>query len=574
MVRDVGTESPSDSSPLLPAGNDRRHPFMRRLWSQNPFYIVSAGCTVHGIGLWFKGGDNGNPWMLMGLIGSYILLMAFAAFGVVRFGKVWEDARSIFVIILLLFVELTLSFDGTFLRDPATGRLLLVVGLVLALTVTEGLLFGLRIRFRARYRIPYYLMMGQLFLYPLFLLPVLKAGETTALSWRLFLFSPIAAVTILSLIPAVHGGQRYIRKNGTPWRWPLYPWTVFVTLIACLAVRAFAICASFDPVLSQSLAEAMELQSAFNGYFLLPIVIAVAVLLLEAGLKSKRKTVSVLAMLVAVSGIGLSALRATSVPQILFLEEYTRVLTSPLYVALCVATVFFLYAFVRKSPFAEACLNAAIGLHLVIGAGTSSYVTRLTEPPVWPLLVLAGLHIGLGCWRHQPRRLVTGLLGAIATLHLTVLHDVPVNYRNAVTVHMSWIVLLVTGIVFKDGLLKTWAAASMVFMAGAALVVGHQMNGIEPWIPVAYAGVLASIAGGFAMGLRDGQFAMATLLNSGFVVVESSRWFLRWLHRQPDWQGIAFYLAGLACFVLAVAVSIAKARMAKMMRQVNGSASS
>lgn len=575
MVRDSNSESLNDSAALVPAGNDRRlverrgggqgsvdqrNPFLRRLCSQNPLYIISAGCTVHGIGLWFKGGDNGNPWMLMGLIGSYILLMALAAYGVVRFGKVWEDARSIFVIILLLFVELTLSFDGTLVRDPATGRMLLVVGLVLALMVTEGLLFGLRIRFRVRYRIPYYLMMGQLFLYPLFLLPVLKAGNTGALSWRLFLFSPLAAVTILSLLPAVRGGRWYIRHNGTPWKWPLYPWTVFVTLIACLAVRAFAICAAFDPVLSQSLAKAMELQSSFNGYFLLPIILAIAVLILEAGLQSKRKKVSLLALLVAAAGVGLSGLQATSIPQIQFLEEYSRVFASPVYVALCAATVFFLYAFVRKSPFAEPALNAAIGLHLVIGPATDGFMTRLTEPVVWPLLFLAGLHIGLGCWRHQPRRLVAGVLGAIATLHLTVLSDYAVNDRNAATVHLALIVILVAGIVFNDWLLKSWAAAKIAFLGGVALIVAPRVGGIEPWIPVAYAGVLAVIAVLCAIGLKSVQFGLAATFNGVFVGVETSRWFLLWLRRQPDWQGIAFYLSGLACFALAVLVSVLKSR--------------
>ena len=535
-----------------------RHPLLKRLWCQNPFYIISAGCTVHGIGLWFKGGQNSNPWALMAVIGSYILMMALAAFAVVRLGKVWDDARSIFVIILLLFVELTLSFDGTFLRDPMSGRALLVFGLGLAAFVTECLLFSLNIRLKARYRVPYYLMLGQLFLYPLFLRPVLNSGNITALNWRLFLFSPIAAISIVSLIPAIRGGANYIRENGTPWIWPLYPWTIFFTLIVCLSVRAFAICAAFDPVLSQTLQESMQLQSGFNGYYLAPIVIAVSLLLLEGGLQSGRKKVSFLALTCAATAIALSAIPAGTAPQKLFLAEYTQKFGSPVYVALCAATLFYAFALIRKAPLAEFALHLAVGSHYLIGPGTFDMNSPLPNPGIWPLATLTLWHIAAGCWRWQPRRLVVGLLIATACAHLTLFADLPTVWRMVLTAQIGWGIVAIGSILFQDGLLRKvaiWALGTF----GPIAILWAPVAGLDVWIPLTYAISIALLSLLCARFLKDRLCVAAATTNGAFALLESGHLLLRWLREQPNWQGIAYYLAGMAWLALGLIMSAWKA---------------
>jgi hypothetical protein len=243
-----------------------------------------------------------------------------------------------------------------------------------------------------------------------------------------------------------------------------------------------------------------------------------------------------------------------------FVAEYTRLIGSPLYVAVCAATVFCVYAFVRRAPFAERTMNAALALHLIIGSSTGDYATRLNDPPVWPLLVLAGLQIGLGCWRHQPLRLVAGLLGAIATLHLTVLSEYPLAYRNVATVHMSWILILVAGIVFQDEFLRFSAAAGTFLLAAGALNVGSHIHGLDPWIPTGYVIGLAVVSTVFATSLHNRPFAIAAAANSLLASTQVTKWFLQWLREQPDWKGIAFYLVGLGWFVLAIVVSVLKAR--------------
>ena len=545
-------ESPAVSKSAPPA------PWWKWLCCQNPFYILSAGCVVHGVSLWFQEGNLQSPWALMGLIGSYTVLLAASVFGIVKFGQVWDDARSIFVLILLLFVELALSFDSTFVEDADVGGWLLISGFCLAVIISEWLLLGLRIRLPATWRVPYYLMLALLFLYPFSLRSVLQSGQTQVLNWRLYLFSPLVAGTILSLLPAVRRGARVFHNNGTPWSWPMYPWTIFTVLIACLTARAYAICASFDPVIHQSLRQAMELQTVFAPFFLMPILTAIAVLVLEAGLQSEEPYLSQLTMILVVAGIGLSAIGPLSALQTEFHNEFQRQLGSPVFVSLWMATVLFAYAFLRKSPYAERCLNMALALHLFVGRDTVGFSSRLLETPVWPLVVLAGLHIGLGCWRHQPRRLVAGILTGIGTLHFTVLSDEPVWLSSAVMIHLAWLTILIAGFAFRDMHLKILAGLKMIGLAVAAIEIAPTVPNLNAWVPVLYLLGLTGIAMALAIIVQQKAYWIVALAEAGMIARITGPWFINWFRQQPGWRGLAFYCGGLVWLVIALLISYLK----------------
>src|SRR5579872_5720503 len=275
--------------PTPPSATDLFRQVARFVYTQNPFYLLSVAFVLHSTRLWYRQGAGPfDPWPLMEIICGYILLVAVVGFVLVRFGKVWDDARSIFLILLLLFVELSLTFDGVLVSQPATGRALLATGLTLAVVVSEGLLIGLRIRLPWLYRIPYHLFLALLFLYPLAIVTGL-GGDTRAALWRVYLFSPATAVVLLTLLPAIRRGPQYVAQTGTPWHWPWFPWGLFGFLTICAGLRAYALSLSFDAVLMQTLDEAMRLESAFGLYFLVPILLAVAVLLIEAGIVTQNR---------------------------------------------------------------------------------------------------------------------------------------------------------------------------------------------------------------------------------------------------------------------------------------------
>jgi hypothetical protein len=96
------------------------------------------------------------------------------------------------------------------------------------------------------FRGPLYLAIGLFFLYPVLLMHLLDrfgdgvprraAGWTM---WGIFLFPTAAAAVTLSLLPAVWKGPAYVAHNGTPWRWPLFPWSVFVVLGVGIVLRSY-----------------------------------------------------------------------------------------------------------------------------------------------------------------------------------------------------------------------------------------------------------------------------------------------------------------------------------------------
>ncbi len=121
----------------------------------NPFYLLSAATFLHATGIWAgqQGRELPDATRLI-LIGSYLLAMALTALAIVRLWRQWADARSVVLIVLLLFAELALSFDDALLRDRHHGGRLLVMAFAVACGVSELLLRGLRLNFPARFRIP------------------------------------------------------------------------------------------------------------------------------------------------------------------------------------------------------------------------------------------------------------------------------------------------------------------------------------------------------------------------------------------------------------------------------------
>ena len=87
-------------------------------------------------------------------------------------------------------------------------------------------------------------------------------------------FRQAAGLVFLTLIPAIRRGRAYLRANGSPWPWPFYPWSVFVS--SGRRVRASVPARwSFQPL--PDLSERI----IFAPYFLVPFGLAIAVLVLE-----------------------------------------------------------------------------------------------------------------------------------------------------------------------------------------------------------------------------------------------------------------------------------------------------
>ena len=192
------------------------------------------------------------------------------------------------LLVVLMFLATSVTFDELLVADaregtPARGFACYLLGLAFAVTVSEGLLHGIRLTLPMRFRVPYYLILALFFLYPLAMTRIgdLHEPRNEPVMWGLFSFSAVAGLVFLTLLPAIWRGPGYVRKNGSPWRWPLYPWALFGVLAFAVPARAVLLCLSMQPIGMGNFD-----QMIFGFYLPGPDSgLAIAVLLLELGLR-------------------------------------------------------------------------------------------------------------------------------------------------------------------------------------------------------------------------------------------------------------------------------------------------
>src|SRR6516225_7322098 len=153
------------------AGAARR--FVLRVCTANPFYVISAGLFLAGLYASLGVRSQIETWALMSSLTGYTLLLAVTAFLLVRFANAWDDLRTVLLLVVLMFLATSVTFDEVLVFHPERGFACYLGGLLFALLVSEGLLRGIRLALPACFRIPYYLILALFFLYPLALRPLL-----------------------------------------------------------------------------------------------------------------------------------------------------------------------------------------------------------------------------------------------------------------------------------------------------------------------------------------------------------------------------------------------------------------
>ena len=142
------TFSPSNFATVVPVPLTVKgaHHFLRFLWTSNPFYVVSAALFLIGLKLSFGAqAREVDSWALMGGLAGYTLLLASAALLLVRFARVWNDVRTVLLLVVLMFLATSVTFDELLVMEPERGRWFFIGGLVFSIALTEGLLRGIRL---------------------------------------------------------------------------------------------------------------------------------------------------------------------------------------------------------------------------------------------------------------------------------------------------------------------------------------------------------------------------------------------------------------------------------------------
>jgi hypothetical protein len=440
----------------------------RLLYNHNPFYVISAALVLYGLRLSFLGGDAFQTRaMIVGLM-VFSLILAGTAWLIIRLGNVWNDARTILLIIVLLFVALSVScdlslarFDALGLRDFRSGFESFIGSYLFALLVSEGLLFTLGIALRFWYRLSYHLFLGLFFLYPLAISPLLTESWNRSLPWALFGFSLAAAAALVALLPAVRRGAGYIKGNGTPWRWPFFPWSLFVILGVAAALRHYYLCLSFHPV--------PGVDSLFRPYFLVPPLMAVNLLLIEAAIVSRRPLTRAVSLGMPFLVMALAACRpAATFWQRQFLKAFIETLgAEPLFVTLVVCIAVYALATARRLPGAVDFLSLSVaGLAVV---RPEARLVHLLDPDPLPILVCGLIELAPAfSYRSSPRLFAASLLVLVA---LTIEYQESWVFGQLAVVpwHLLLAIVLVVGSLPRDRFARAMQQVGAVMLCTSVI---------------------------------------------------------------------------------------------------------
>jgi len=459
------------------------------LWTHNPFYVISALLMLYGVRASYGEINIGtiNCWTMMGILSAYTLVLATVGVLIVRWGHVWDDARSILLLLLLLFLAVSVSADDLFVKMESVqgGAALMGCGFGFSVAVLLGVLYATRIRLKLVYLGPLVLFLALFFVTPWWCSPELHPKNALTLDWTLFLFPQVAAVLLLTLIPAARMGQKSVEGNGTPWPWPLFPWSAFAMIGVMVVLRSFALTMTFSPSgpiwSSPDSRSGIVLDTIWRPYFLVPFALAVLVLIVEAGLSSGDRRLAGRGPLIAPALLPMAWPWNQSEMLSEFLTSLTGTLGSPAWLCVWLLVAFYAWAAIRRVPKAEFGLLGSILTLSAIGPKSISFVTLTVLNPI-PLFVVGGV---LGIVGVARRSSVVSLAaaGLITAGSWVVLSDTPLaSFRMTTCYHIMLVTCLVSSVLWHDLLAKRLqVVGAILLMVSAALVFnGTQAAGI-PW---------------------------------------------------------------------------------------------
>lgn len=463
-------------------------PMLRRsvwgwVYTNNPFYAISTALMIYAIRAAYGSIVIGeiNYWIMMGVIAGYTLLLAVIGVVIVRWGKVWEDARSILLLLLLLFLAVSVSTDELFVRTAtsSSGTALLACGYLFSAVVSEMVLRGLRIRLGWRYRVPYHLLMALFYMTPWYCAFLSHERLTDSLQWVLFLFPSAAAVLFLSLLPAVRQGPDHVTENGTPWNWPWFPWTAFGVIAAAVGLRSFVLCLTFGPdwpIWSYHIGgRSIVFDTMWGPYFLVPLGLALLVMLMEMGKVTKndrflRRLITAAPMLLLLSlpwgnGVAFSN----------FQQVVVRTVGSPIWLTTCLLLAFYAWAWLRRVSGAIWGAVAMLTVLSVVDPLTINTRT-LAEPQFWPFFVIGPMLAIQGLRARSSLICTASAVAFTFGLWLLLPQTILTDFRMLTCYHLLWFAVVAMGLAFRDRFAHILRAvgALQIPLASTALLISDR----------------------------------------------------------------------------------------------------
>lgn len=548
---------------MLGECQDCTRPWFRFVYNHNPFYVISAVLVLYGLHISFA--DNLDPtegWKFTQLLMGYILMLAATSVLVVRLGQVWEDARTLVLLVALLMVALASSFDRVCLDNAWQGARFLAVGLGFSLIVSESLLRLLRLRFPWNYRLPFYFLLLLLFAYPAWLGHLSLENRLTEMAWYVLGFPTVAGLLFTLLAPAARLRGRNVINNGTPWGWPLYPWSLFVLLGVGVLLRAYAMSMSFDPT--------KGLASGFQLYVVVPLLLSWILLWTEGADHSKpgRKLVAVTVPL-ALLALALPGQRA-SVTEARYLELLQDTIGSPIQVTAALLIAYYVYVWSRGIRLAEAGLLLTFGVLAVVDKQTVDLHTLAPIHAV-PMVTAVVLLVISSIWHDSAVRMGVAAILVIASLCFVLRDTAFLTLDGYLPINLTFFAIMSLGLLYHDWLGRHIAQAAAIVLSSASLLV---LLGYRFFFPDVSATLHAALTLGLAAmasayWIKNRQFsdligAASCLVISTTLIAE---YFIGSGLAYLVLQGRRWIAWGVVFFLLGLAVSLAKGGQFRQLRR-------
>ncbi|MEX1232550.1 MAG: hypothetical protein WEB58_20055 [Planctomycetaceae bacterium] len=559
---------PDHSAPAPASASNPNPSFLRYIYNHNPFYVISAFLMIYAVRSGYGTLEIGsiNTWLMMGVLAAYTLVLAGIVVLIVRKGKVWEDARSIFVILLLLFLAVSVSADDLFntTSSYSAGTALLAGGFLFSAIVSELVFLGTRIRLAWGYRLPYHLMLALFYVAPWWYAPEIHPRDSAILEWSLLAFPVISAVLFLCLIPAVRGGAAYNSANGTPWPWPWFPGIGFGVIAAVVAFRSYALCMTFGPTgpiwRYELSGKSINFDTIWAPYFLVPLGLACLMLLKEVGVATGSKRLLRGIMIAAPALLLLSLLQSHGMVQRRFLFAVTETIGSPLWLTACALIGFYALAWTRRLPFAGLGLTALVLLLSIVGPETIDS-RSLTAPQPWPfgvvglVLVMRGLMQRSSLWCSMGA--LAGAIGLWYFLPMTPLFA----YRNLLSYHSLWLAWLAIGLAFRDEFARVLRAVAAILIPFAAMAAFNAATAAD--IPmswrISYVGGMATLSLIIARFWRDWWYLAAFSVISLFGAYGGAAWMFHAASASLSRPAVMAFSWSIAALIIGFLISAHKA---------------
>ena len=112
VVKQALKKQPSD-------WNEELRQLGRWLYTNNPFYAISAALVFVGLVMSF---DTSGPVFetgaLMTGLAAYTLLLAATALFLIRYGDLWQDVRTVLLLVVLMLLATSVSLDRSLVENP------------------------------------------------------------------------------------------------------------------------------------------------------------------------------------------------------------------------------------------------------------------------------------------------------------------------------------------------------------------------------------------------------------------------------------------------------------------------